>query len=173
MLIPLHASCTDVVLGLSASAQSWFSATDAFFILLFSARFYFGGSFYYKSDGLMRYNPGRALYGRGARSPCSKWTDCAGPGCTCREENQIPLNVTNTKSFLTAGVGFNSWNGLMNLMGYESYDSRLAFQALSKGFWLTKAYIGCRSGEALPLPSPATVAKMEGSVLVWYDTTQR
>ena len=80
--------------------------------------------------------------------------------------------MSNTKTFLTGGVGFNSWQGLMNVKGFESYDSRLAIEALSRGFWLNNAYIACRTSEALPFPSPGSATKMEGTAFNWYDTTQ-
>ena len=81
--------------------------------------------------------------------------------------------MTNTKTFLSAGVGINSWTGQMNVKGFEAYDQRLAIEALSEGFWIDKMYVACRTGEALGLPSPGTAAKLEGSGFYFYDTGQR
>ncbi|GKZ00869.1 hypothetical protein MPSEU_001038600 [Mayamaea pseudoterrestris] len=137
-----------------------------------AAGFYLGGTFYYKSDGNLRYSAGRVDFGRGARMPCAIYNDCVGGSCKCREENDRPINITNTKTFLTAGVGLNSWSGMLNVKGFEAHDQRLAIEALSKGFWLDNFYAACRTGQDLGIPSPGSAGNLEGSGFNWYDTTQ-
>ena len=59
----------------------------------------------------------------------------------------------------------------MELQGFESHDSRLAFNAISDGFWLNNALIVCRTKSNLGLPGTAT--NLEGNGIVWYDTGQK
>lgn len=134
--------------------------------------FYVGGSLYYVDNMFLRYNPGRGDFGRDARFPCSNYTACVGANCRCREEDTRPLTFTNSKTFLTAGVGLNSWTGDMDVNGFEAYDQRLAIESLSDGFWINRMFVACRTGEDLGLPSPGTAAKLEGSGFYWYDTGQ-
>jgi hypothetical protein len=135
--------------------------------------FYLGGSLYLKPDNAtLRYNPGRGDFDRDERRPCAD-SYCEGTSsCWCAEEDTRPLTFTNTKTFLIAGVGLNSWTGQMNMLGLEAYDQRLAIEALSDGFWIDNMYVACRTGEALGLPSPGSVSKLEGSGFYWYDTGQ-
>ena len=136
--------------------------------------FYVGGSLYTKSDGMLRYNPGRGNFDRDARQPCAI-NNCAGDNCWCEEEDTRPLKFTNTKTFLTAGVGLNSWTGQMEIKGFEAYDQRLAIEALSEGFWIDNMYAACRTGEDLGLPSPASAARLEGKTLhcIGWELTER
>lgn len=68
--------------------------------------FYFGGDLYYNSAGLLEYNAGRGGIGR---SPCIKDpclpTDTSCPTWECTTAQQSWLRITNTKTFLNAGVG--------------------------------------------------------------------
>ena len=136
--------------------------------------FYFGGALYLKDDGYLSYNPGRVNTGQFLREPCSIYKDCVGNAgtCDCREQDFRPLNFTNGKSFLVAGVGLNSWKGQMNIKGYEAYDQRLAMEALSTGFWVDRMFVACRTGEDLGLPLPAAASRLQGSGWNWYDTGQ-
>jgi hypothetical protein len=103
--------------------------------------FYFGGSLYYNSNNVMEYNAGRG----GDRSPC-KVNACELGNCDwgCPADQRTSIRITNTKAFLTAGVGLNSWSGSMEVIGWESHDTGLALESLSEGFWLDKALIVCR-----------------------------
>jgi hypothetical protein len=68
--------------------------------------FYFGGDLYYNSNNTLEYNPGRGTFGR---SPCRQdpclpnATSCPTWKCTVAQQSSIRL--TNTKTFLNAGVG--------------------------------------------------------------------
>jgi hypothetical protein len=52
--------------------------------------------------------------------------------------------MTNTKAFLAAGTGFNSWNGEMEIIGYESYDAALSLESLASWFYMEKLLAVCR-----------------------------
>jgi hypothetical protein len=103
--------------------------------------FYFGGSLYYNSDNLLEYNPGRG----GNRRPCNvnvcETGNCDAP---CPADQQTSIRLTNTKAFLVAGAGLNSWTGPIEIIGWESHDTGLALESISDGFWLDKALIVCR-----------------------------
>jgi hypothetical protein len=72
--------------------------------------FYFGGSLYYPDgSSLLQYNPGRSFnFYRDDRRPCSV-NNCAAPynDCAygCPESKESWVRMTNSKAFLTAGVG--------------------------------------------------------------------
>ena len=104
--------------------------------------FYFGGKLFYES-GVLKYNPGRG----GNRSPCNV-DPCNIPnwncGRGCPQGDEAFLHITNSKTFLAAGVGLNSWTGTMEIVGWESHDTGLALESLAKSFWIDKALVVCR-----------------------------
>jgi hypothetical protein len=66
---------------------------------------YIGGELYYNDNGKLEYNPGRGS--SLGRNPC-KVDPCLEPYwyCDgCPENGQAWLRITNTKTFLSAGVG--------------------------------------------------------------------
>ena len=84
-----------------------------------ASAFYFGGSLYYDdSDWLLTYNPGRdfdfTIHNR---------RSCAEDQTWCSQQNKLWNRITNSKSYLTAGVGHGSWSGRMEVLGYESHDA--------------------------------------------------
>jgi hypothetical protein len=110
--------------------------------------FYFGGSLYYNSNNVLEYNPGRS----GDRSPC-KVNACELGNCDwgCPADQRTSIRITNTKAFLAAGVGLNSWTGSIEIIGWESHDTGLALESLSDGFWLDKALVVCRQVRCIPI----------------------
>jgi hypothetical protein len=103
--------------------------------------FYFGGSLYYNSNNVLEYSPGRG----GTRRPC-KVNMCETGNCdaSCPEDQQTSIRLTNTKAFLAAGPGLNSWTGPIEIIGWESHDTGLGLESISDGFWLDKALVVCR-----------------------------
>jgi hypothetical protein len=161
--------------------------------------FYFGGSLYYPdaNSSLLQYNPGRSFnFWRDDRRPCSV-NNCAAPynDCAygCPESKESWVRMTNSKAFLTAGVGVvrafiiffilhlngdliqfscrplpkNSWSGRMELINFESHDARLSVEALSSGFWIDNMLAVCRTGESLGLPAGTKATRLEGSGFYW------
>lgn len=128
---------------------------------------------YYKDDKL-QYNAGRSFeFERDDRNPCNinACEDHCSWGCPDHEFSW--LRMTNTKAFLSAGVGINSWSGRIEVEFYESHDNRLAIESLSSGFWLNNMLAVCRTGTSLALPSPTTATKLEGSGFYWYVFTSQ
>jgi hypothetical protein len=75
--------------------------------------------------------------------------------------------------FLRTGIGFLSWNGRVEVVGFESHDAGLSVSALTVGgFWLDSALVVCRTGEAVPMPPGSSMNSIEGSGFEWYDTGQ-
>lgn len=63
----------------------------------------------------------------------------------CPDEERAAIRITNSKAFLVAGVGLNSWTGVMEVVGWESHDTGLAIESLSNGgFWIDRALAVCR-----------------------------
>ena len=93
---------------------------------------------------ILRYNPGRA-------NPA-------------RESATI---LTNTKAFLSRGVGLNHWGSHPEIIGFEAHDVGLSISILGNGY-IHNAYVRCRTGAAL-LPSDNN---MGGTGFEWYDTNQ-
>jgi hypothetical protein len=78
-----------------------------------AAAFYWGGSLYYDDEDTLVYNPGRDQSNN--RDTClvnkcetTQRKDC---GATCQDYEQAWLQVSNSKAYLAAGVGFGSWSG--------------------------------------------------------------
>jgi hypothetical protein len=103
--------------------------------------FYFGGELFYNGNNVLEYNPGRG----GSRYPC-KVNACALSNCDwgCPAEERAFLRITNSKAFLAAGVGLNSWTGTMEVVGWESHDTGLSIESLAEAFWIDKALFVCR-----------------------------
>jgi hypothetical protein len=57
----------------------------------------------------------------------------------------------------------------MEVLGFESHDSRLSMQFLSNGIWANNVLAVCRTGESLDMQTPKA-SKLEGSGFYWYDT---
>ena len=135
--------------------------------------FYIGGALYYKSDGRLEYNPGRNSqnFDRCAINACED-----NDNCRCPDEDKQFLNMTNSKAFLTSGVGFNSWSGTMNVEGWESHDTGLSIESLSGGgFWITNMLAVCRTGEELARPEGSATkswTRIPADGFTWYDTGQ-
>lgn len=136
-----------------------------------AAAFYFGGSIYYNDDGILEYNAGRDLGNR--RSTCLV-NKCGGSGCGsyCRPWEQGWLKITNTKVFLAAGIGFGSWSGRLEVLGYECHDCGLSMMALSDGFWATNMLSVCRTNDPIALPEKASASRLRADGFRWYDTGQ-
>jgi len=136
--------------------------------------FYFGGALYYDND-VFTYNPGRSFdFNNHGRSTCA-FDFCANTGSCfgwCSAQDKLWVRLTNTKSYLNAGVGLNSWSGRMEIIGFESHDVGLAIEALESGFWIDDMLAVCRSGEPLALPPNAGINRVQGTGFVWYDTGQ-
>lgn len=120
---------------------------------------------YYEGDELV-YNAGRS----GSRKPCN--CDPGSCGTYCGAENEALIRMTNTKAFLAAGVGLNSWSGRMEIIGYEAHDVGLGIEALGSGFWMDQMLITCRTGENLAIPSDVNANRIRGNGFFWYDTGQ-
>ena len=147
------------------STAWWWAQTGAF---------YFGGALYFE-NGVLTYNPGRSSrFREDGRDTCrvdfcQQDTNCLG---WCDPKDQLWVRVTNSKAFLSAGVGLNSWSGRMEIVGFESHDNGLSIQALESGFWIDNMLAVCRSGEEIALPAAAEVNQVKGDGFVWYDTGQ-
>jgi len=141
-----------------------------------SAGFYMGGALFYNEDDVLEYNAGRDLT-RPKRSPCLVDKCKTGHKNNCREYcqpyEQAWLKMTNTKAFLVAGVGLNSWNGRTEIIGYECHDCGLFLEALSTdGFWGHDMLGVCRSKTPLVLPRGVKASRIPGNGFRWYDTGQ-
>jgi hypothetical protein len=78
--------------------------------------------------------------------------------------------MSNSKAFLTPGVGLNSWFGNMEILGFESHDAGLSINSLSPGFWLQNLLAVCRTGESIVFPVGGSATYMDGKGFYWYDT---
>jgi hypothetical protein len=130
--------------------------------------FYFGASLYYNGDTL-EYNPGAAANLEESRTPCNVDTFKLG---YCPEDDKAWIRMTNSKAFLVPGVGFNSWSGRMEVIGYETHDVGLAIESLNDGFWIDSMLAVCRTGTAIALPPGASAVNIKGNGFFWYDTGQ-
>jgi len=137
-----------------------------------AAAFYWGGSLYYNSNGVLEYNAGRD-FGI-SRTTCAINKCVASNSCDafCQPYERVSLEVTNTKAFLAPGVGFGSWSGNMDVIGYECHDCGLSMESLSDGFWVNKMLTVCRTKTSLVVPNDANVYRIPGSGFLWYDTDQ-
>lgn len=98
---------------------------------------------FYNSANVLEYNPGRG----GQRSPC-KVDACSLVDWKCEwgcpQISKAFIRFTNNKAYLAAGVGLNSWDGRMEIVGWESHDTGLAIESLAESFWINKALVVCR-----------------------------
>ena len=131
--------------------------------------FYFGGALYYENN-VLTYNPGRGTH---RRNTCFV-DQCANGNCdrNCPSYERAWIQMTNSKSFLAASVGLNSWNGRMEILGFEAHDVGLTLEALQNGFYIDNLLGVCRTGAPLVLPSSARASRMKGDGFFWYDTGQ-
>jgi hypothetical protein len=132
---------------------------------------YFGGRLYYDSNNVLTYNPGRQF--DSYRDTCAR-NLCREGNCDgyCEPHHQLWVRITNTKTYLTAGIGLNSWSGRMEIIGFESHDNGLAVAALESGFWIDQMLAVCRTGTAVALPANARITEIRGTGFVRYDTGQ-
>lgn len=122
--------------------------------------FYFGGALYYNGTGVLEYNPGRSF--SHDRRPC-KVNACALGDCDygCPVEDRAFIRITNSKTFLVYGVGFNSWSGAMEVVGWESHDTGLSLESLAEAFWIDNALAVCRF-----VIVPAAIARIKDCTAV-------
>jgi len=146
------------------SSGWWFQGAGAF---------YFGGALFVNDEGNLAYNPGRPYSFDNSRFTCQQ-DFCPTGNCFgwCEEGDRLWVKVTNTKTYLAAGAGLNSWSGRMEIIGYESHDTGMALQALEAGFWIDNLLAVCRSGDPVSMSSWSDVSYMEGTGFQWYDTGQ-
>jgi hypothetical protein len=138
-----------------------------------AAGFYLGGTLWI-DNGVLTYNPGRNFNFSQNRESCAvdfcqKNENCDG---YCDPADELWNNITNSKTFLTAGTGLNSWSGRWNVVGFESHDSGLSLEALASGFWIDNLISVCRTGEPIAAPPNVDVTEIRGTGFVWYDTDQ-
>jgi hypothetical protein len=134
--------------------------------------FYWGGSLYYNTNDELEYNAGRDQENQ--RYPClvNKCIDDDDCDSWCQPTEQAWLRVTNTKAFLSAGVGFGSWSGRMEIVGFESHDCALSLEALSQGFWINDMLSVCRTKTPIALPGGTQASYIKANGFKWYDTGQ-
>jgi hypothetical protein len=139
-----------------------------------AAAFYWVGSLYYNDEDILEYNAGRDQNNERVNCNVNK---CETEGncdeyCSPAEHNWI--TITNTKAFLVAGVGFGSWSGRMEVIGFECHDCGLSLESLSDGgFWVHEMLNVCRTKTAIALPANARATNIPGSGFQWYDTDQK
>jgi len=140
------------------------SAHSSGFWWFHTGGFYFGGALFYE-NGVFKYNPGRSFnFFEHNRETCAVSEDY------CQPKNKLWVPLTNTKAYLNAGVGLNSWSGRMELRGFESHDNGLSVESLSDGFWIDNMLSACRSGEPIALPSAVSITRIAGDGFQFYDT---
>jgi len=89
--------------------------------------------------------------------------------CNCPSVNRQFLDFSNNKAFLSASVGFKSWSGTMNVMGWETHDVSLSLESLSGGgFWITDMLSVCRTGEDMVTPEGARQDTIRADGFGWY-----
>jgi hypothetical protein len=138
-----------------------------------AAGFYFGGSLYYNEEGILEYQAGRDLDNQRSTCLLDKCLSSAGCGSYCSQSQQAWMSVSNTKAFLTPGIGLNSWGGRIDVVGFECHDCGLSIQAqATDGFSAHDVLVACRSRTPIVLPSSATASQIPAVGLSWYDTNQ-
>lgn len=105
---------------------------------------YFGGKLRHPdpaSDALV-YNGGRSNPPRDTCEvePCTLRNDCR-----CPNDRTIYQRITNTKVFLSPGVGVLHWGKRPEIVGYEAHDVALSLSILGFGF-ISNALVRCRTG---------------------------
>ena len=137
--------------------------------------FHFGSALYFE-NGVLTYNPGLSFRVRqDSRNTCSVdfcelRDNCLG---SCSPKDQLWVRLTNSKAFLSAGVGMKSWSGRMEIIGFESHDNGLSVEAFEKGVWIDNMLTVCRSGEEIARPTAAQMTQVRGDGFVWYETDQK
>ena len=139
-----------------------------------AAGFYFGGSLYYNDDDVLEYQAGRDLKNRRETCLVNKCNGKPGScGNFCRPREQAWVQVSNSKAFLVAGVGFGSWSGRMDVLGYESHDCGLSMESQSSdGFSARDMLAVCRTKSPVILPENVRANRLRGDGFRWYDTNQ-
>jgi len=134
--------------------------------------FYSGGSLYYPSGSdRLEYNAGRDQ-SKGRRAPCLVDKCVTNNNCDayCAEGERAWYKLTNSKVFMVASPGLNSWSGRMEVISFEAHDVELGMEALESGFGIDNLLVECRSGESWAMPGNPNQAKANG--FFWYDTGQ-
>lgn len=115
--------------------------------------FYFGGALYLTTTNYvdniagtvrtLEYNPGRSF--SHVRRPC-KVNPCELGECDngCPVDQRTFVRMSNSKAFQVAGVGFNSWSGPMEILGWETHDTGLSIESRSESFWIDNMLAVCR-----------------------------
>jgi hypothetical protein len=136
-----------------------------------AAAFYWGGSLYYNGNTL-EYNAGRDQ--GNSRNTClvNKCVTHNNCDAYCQPEDQGWLQVSNSKAYLAPAVGFGSWSGRMEILGYECHDCGLSLESLSDGFWINNLLSVCRTQTPIALPDDADASQMRADGFKWYDTNQ-
>ena len=138
-----------------------------------SAAFYFGGSLYYNDDDVLEYQAGRDVVKRRNTCLVDKCLSVDGCGSICMPWEQAWMTVSNTKAFLTAGIGLGSWFARLDVVGFECHDCGLSMQAqATEGFSAHDVLVNCRSQTPIVLPSAASANKIRADGFMWYDTGQ-
>ena len=138
-----------------------------------ASAFYFGGSLYYNAEGVLEYQAGRDMGNRRSTCLVDKCLSSAGCGSFCSPWEQAWMRVSNSKAFLTPGIGLNSWGGRLDVDGFECHDCGLSIQALATdGFSAHNVLAVCRSQTPLVLPKSATAREIPALGFSWYDTNQ-
>ena len=119
-----------------------------------------------KDNNKLKYNAGRELSGKGSRTPCKIDMCLVNPNfcdLDCQVEDHAWNRITNTKAFLTAGIGLQSWKGRMEVSKFEAHDVGLAVEALQSGFWINNMLVVCRTGEKFEMPDGSRPNKISGN----------
>jgi len=137
-----------------------------------SGAFYSGGSLYYPpgSDRL-EYNAGRDQ-SKGRRAPCLVDKCVTRNNCDdyCGDGERAWYEISNSKVFMVASPGLNSWSGRMEITNFEAHDVELGMEALESGFGIDNLLVECRSGESWAMPGTPNQVNANG--FFWYDTGQ-
>ena len=137
--------------------------------------FYSGGSLYYSAsnDTLLEYNAGRDQ-NKGTRSPClvDKCTSVNDCSAYCYEGERAWNKFSNSKVFMTASPGLNSWSGRAIVVRFEAHDVALGLEALEDGFGIDQLLVICRSGEKWVMPTNGRPNYVPANGFFWYDTGQ-
>ena len=135
--------------------------------------FYFGGSLYYNSNDVLEYQAGRDL--KNVRDTCNA-NPCDYPGgcaALCQPWDQAWAKVTNSKSFLVAGIGLGSWGGRVDVVGFECHDCGLSIMGQTTDGFSVRNLLGvCRTRTPIVMPSTTRAYRMRADGFRWYDTNQ-
>jgi hypothetical protein len=150
--------------GNSAHSTAWWWKS--------ASAFYIGGSLYYNDNGVLEYQPGRDLPHK--RSTCLV-DKCSSGHCGdfCKTNEQAWITMSNSKVYLSANIGLGSWDGRLELHGFECHDCGMAMAAIaSEGFFAKNVLVECRTQVPIVMPKTVRVNSLRGNGFRWYDTGQ-